>query len=54
MPDLCPNCHDVGSVVFVDWDDEDDLTEGQFAEYEAGTQGSAHCESCGFLFNWDV
>ena len=56
MPQFCPHCHDVGSMVFVDWDgdDDDDLTEGQFAEYMAGTQGSSQCQSCGFMENWTV
>ena len=54
MPDLCPNCHDVGSLRFLDWDDDDDLTDGQQAEYLAGTQGSAVCESCKHVFNWNV
>lgn len=54
MPDLCPSCHDVGSLLFIDWDDEDALTDGQFAEYMAGTQGSAVCATCNCVFNWNV
>lgn len=54
MPDFCPVCHDVGSVRFIDWDDEEDLTDGQFSEYMAGTQGSALCETCNHVFNWNV
>ena len=54
MPDTCPVCHDVGSLRFADWHNEDDLTEGQFAEYLAGTQGSAICETCNAIINWNV
>ena len=54
MPDLCPICHDVGSLEFIDWDDEDDLTDGQMAEYMAGTQGSAVCSTCNHVLNWNV
>ena len=52
-PDVCPSCLDVDSLEFVDWDnDDDDMTDGQMAEYLAGTQGSAACTTCGFVLNW--
>lgn len=53
MPELCPNCHDVGSLEFIEWDTEE-MTDGQFAEYIAGTQGSAICQSCGHEIDWYV
>ncbi len=54
IPDICPICHDVGSLEFIDWDGDDDMTDGQFAEYLAGTQGSAVCRTCNHLINWNV
>lgn len=53
MPDICPNCHDVGSIMFVESDTEE-MTDGQFAEYFAGTQGVAICMSCQMLVAWNV
>jgi hypothetical protein len=46
MPKECPNCHDVGSLVFFEWDTSD-MTDGQFSDYMAGAYGSAICETCG-------
>ena len=53
IPEFCPNCHDVGSLEFIEWDTEE-MTEGQLAEYLAGTQGSAICQTCGYDLDWYV
>lgn len=53
MPSLCPICHDVGSLEFVE-SDTDCMTDGQLAEYMAGTQGFAGCATCSSLIVWDV
>jgi hypothetical protein len=53
MPALCPNCHDVGSLEFRE-SDIGEMTEGQLAEYLAGTQGIAICHSCNALIAWNV
>jgi hypothetical protein len=53
MPSLCPICHDVGSIEFVESETEE-MTDGQFAEYIAGTQGFAVCASCNSLVVWNV
>lgn len=53
MPSLCPICHDVGSIEFVESDTEE-MTDGQFTEYLAGTQGFAGCATCSSLIVWDV
>ena len=53
MPEICPNCHDVGSLESIDWD-TDEMTEGQLAEYLAGTQGSAVCQTCENDMDWYV
>lgn len=45
IPETCPICHDVGSVEFVPADTED-MTEGQLAEYLAGTWGYLFCSTC--------
>jgi hypothetical protein len=37
MPDICPYCHDVGSLELADdIEDCEDMTEGQWADYMAG------------------
>ena len=53
MPSVCPNCHDVGSLIFVDAD-TDDMTEGQFADYVAGAWGFFVCETCGDHNFWQM
>lgn len=53
MPDICPECHDAGSVEFVESDIEE-MTDGQFAEYMAGTQGIAVCNTCNSIVAWNV
>ncbi len=45
MPKECPNCHDVGSMEFVEWD-TDEMTEGQLSDYLAGLHGSVVCLTC--------
>lgn len=53
MPSVCPNCHDVGSLIFMDADTED-MTEGQFADYVAGAWGFSICETCGDHNFWQM
>lgn len=53
MPSLCPICHDVGCLEFVE-SDTDEMTDGQFAEYMAGTQGFAVCSTCNSVVVWNV
>lgn len=54
MPDLCPHCGAVGTLELTDEDGDDDTTDGQLAEYIAGTQGGALCTWCGYAFAWNV
>lgn len=51
MPKECPNCHDVGSLEFVEWE-TDDMSEGQWADYMAGLYGSAVCQTCIYEIDW--
>jgi hypothetical protein len=55
MPDVCPYCHDVGSLEFDDDVNEEyeDMTEGQQADYEAGLFGTAYCSTCYASFDWE-
>lgn len=51
MPSKCPNCHDVGSMEFIEWATED-MSDGQFSEYIVGLYGSAVCQTCGHEIDW--
>lgn len=53
MPDLCPACHDVGSLVFEEAD-ASEMTEGQLANYDAGMWGYATCLTCGHYDYWEA
>ena len=53
MPAMCPECRDVGCLVFEEAD-TDDMTEGQFADYAAGVWGFAVCETCGNAIFWQM
>ena len=53
MPDLCPFCGDVDSLELTD-EGDDEMTDGQLAEYIAGTQGGALCTTCVSVFAWNV
>lgn len=53
MPDTCPNCGAVGTVVFLpDEAIADDESEAWIAEYEAGMIGSGRCTKCKTVFLW--
>lgn len=53
MPDTCPNCGAVGTVVFLpDEEIADDESEAWLAEYEAGIIGSGLCTKCKTVFLW--
>lgn len=53
MPNTCPNCGSVGTVVFTpDETIYDDESEGMIAEYEAGMLGSGLCVKCKTGFFW--
>ncbi len=53
MPILCPHCHSANTLEFID-DDPDEMSEGQLAEYMAGTFGAAGCHACGHQFDWEL
>jgi hypothetical protein len=53
MPTLCPHCHSANSLEFID-DDPDEMSEGQLADYMAGTFGAAGCHACGHQFDWEL
>jgi hypothetical protein len=53
MPSICSNCLDVACLEFIESDSEE-MTDGQFAEYIAGTQGLAGCRSCGKIVFWEM
>lgn len=50
-PELCPSCGDVNSVEIIEEDPEDldEITEGQWADYQAGWNRSAVCTTCGMM-----
>ncbi len=52
MPKICPTCQDVGCPRLVKADEE--MTEGQEAEYFAGTWGYATCLTCGHYDFWEM
>jgi DNA polymerase elongation subunit (family B) len=52
MPNTCPECGKM-PLTFVDVDDDEDMTEGQMAEYLAGTWGYANCPKCGIV-HWNT
>ena len=47
MPDLCPRCHAVGTLIFIEYD-PDEMSEGQLADYCAGVSGTTICDACEF------
>ncbi len=53
IPDTCPCCHSVNTLEVLD-DDTSEMSEGQFAEYMAGTWGTAVCSSCKFQVDWEI
>lgn len=55
-PHICPACLDVASLVFIEMepDEYDDMTEGQLAEYMAGTWGTVYCTSCGHYLDYEI
>ena len=55
-PKVCPFCGDVASLEFYHLapKDMDDLTEGQFAEYMAGTWGTVYCTTYTEVFAYQM
>ncbi|MGO9545729.1 MAG: hypothetical protein ACLPPF_13165 [Rhodomicrobium sp.] len=53
MPELCPGCHAVGTLILIDYDIEE-MSEGQEADYVAGISGSAYCDACKSEFDWGM
>lgn len=50
-PQNCPSCHAPRSMTGLDWDN-DEMSEGQLADYSAGMYGSALCRACGEVIDW--
>jgi hypothetical protein len=53
MPSACPKCRKKGTLLFVE-DNQEQMTDGQLAEYLAGTWGSAICTACNHNFSWEA
>jgi len=53
MPDLCPLCHAVNTLIHIDYG-MDEMSEGQEADYMAGLSGTAYCEACEGEFDWGM
>jgi hypothetical protein len=51
MPDLCPKCHAVNTLVFIEHD-PDEMSEGQLADYDNGMFGTSYCQACEAEFDW--
>jgi hypothetical protein len=51
VPLQCPSCDVCGSLEEIEWE-TDDMTDGQLAEYLAGTYGTAACRKCGDVVDW--
>ena len=52
-PNTCPKCGSVDSLELVE-EDTESMTEGQFAEYMAGTFGVSICAVCGHEVDWEI
>jgi hypothetical protein len=53
VPGRCPDCGTIGKLTPVEAD-RDQMSEGEEAEYEAGTWGFAFCEACQSNVFWQV
>ena len=53
MPDLCPRCHAVNTLILIE-SDMDEMSEGQQADYLAGVSGTAFCDACEQEFDWGM
>ena len=51
MPPLCPRCHAVNTLILIEYD-EQEMSEGQLADYHAGVSGTSYCDACEFEFDW--
>lgn len=52
-PQTCPHCGDVGSLELVEMDpDDEDMSEGQASDYEAGLWGVSICATCHHELDW--
>jgi len=50
-PRECPSCHALNCLEETDWD-TDQMSDGQLADYLAGTYGSAECRRCSNVIDW--
>lgn len=53
MPNSCLICGAIGHIVLIE-ENADGLSEGELAEYLAGTAGYACCGKCGGRFRWQI
>jgi hypothetical protein len=53
MPGRCPQCGTAGKLMPIDAD-QDQMSEGEEAEYEAGMWGFAFCRACQSNVFWQV
>jgi hypothetical protein len=53
IPDICPVCHVVDSLILIECD-TDDMSEGQQTDYLAGVSGIAYCHACKSEFDWGM
>lgn len=52
-PETCPHCGDVGSLELIDMDvSDEEMTEGQATDYEAGLWGVSVCATCRRELDW--
>jgi hypothetical protein len=51
MPSHCPTCHAENTLELID-EDMDEMSDGQSADYMAGTWGTAFCSACGSVVDW--
>jgi hypothetical protein len=53
MPGRCPQCGTAGKLMPIDAD-QDQMSEGEETEYEAGMWGFAFCHACQSNVFWQV
>ena len=53
-PLLCPHCHSVNSLEFLEQDDYEEMSEGQASDYLAGMWGISICTVCNHEIEWEA
>ena len=53
MPNLCPCCHAMDTLVLIPYD-LDEMSDGQQADYLAGVSGTAFYDACEHEFDWGM